>query len=89
MSSLSSNYILVSKALEPVSEGFQAVAVEDSSVYKGKVEQLPDNPVYLSNQALKVGDIVIFAKYSPDTHLIERDGVELKYINTRDLLEVL
>lgn len=85
---LSDNYILVGKVPEETKEGFQAVAVEDSSVYTGIVRKLPSRPVYMGNEPVKLGDKVIFAKYSPDTHLIVKDGEELKYINTNDLLEV-
>jgi len=85
---LNDNYILVSKIKEEVKEGFQVAAVEDSSTYMGMVKQIPDRPVYLGNYVVNVGDKVVFAKYSPDTHLITRDGEELKYINVNDLLEV-
>lgn len=84
---LNDNYILVAKLPKEKTEGFEAVEVEDSSVYSGIVVKLPKRPVYMGNEHVKLGDKVIFAKYSPDTHLITRDGEELKYINTNDLLE--
>lgn len=87
--SLSNKYILVSSVEEKPQEGFHAVKVEDSSIYKGIVKDVPDQPVFLSNHQLVKGDTVIFAKYSPNTHRIERDGEELKYIAVEDLLEVL
>lgn len=86
---LSAKYILVSKPVEKPQEGFQAVKVEDSSIYSGVVFDLPDVPVFLSNRQLVKGDTVIFAKYSPNTHLIQREGKELKYILIEDLFEVL
>lgn len=85
---LSDKYILVTKAEEPVTEGFQAVAVEDTSIYKGKVVRIPEMPVFIGNHKVAVGDVVIFAKYSPDTHPLKIDGVDHKYIFTGDLLDV-
>ncbi len=85
---LNNKYILVSKVSEEKKEGFQVVAVEDASIYQGIVFDLPEIPVYIGNHELVRGDTVIFAKYSPNTHLIQRDGQELKYIAVEDLLEV-
>jgi co-chaperonin GroES (HSP10) len=86
---LNNNYILVTKPIEEEKkEGFQIAQVEDSSVYTGIVYELPEIPVYMGNTQVKKGDKVIFAKYSPDTHLIQRDGVDYKYINTKDILEL-
>lgn len=85
---ISNKYILVSKIDKEVKEGFQEVEIEDASIYQGKVYALPEIPVYIGNHQLEIGDKVIFVKYSPTTHLIQRDGQELKYILIDDLLEV-
>lgn len=89
MLTLNSNYVALVKCEEPPKEGFQTVDVQDSFVCKGKVAFLPEQPVYLSNHALIVGEVVLFAKYSPDTHEVEQDGMKLKFVNTSDLLAVL
>lgn len=86
---LNSKYILVTRPPEIKQEGFQTIKVEDVSTYTGIVHDLPDTPVHLDNHQLAKGDTVIFAKYSPDTHLIQRDGQEMKYIAVQDLLEVI
>lgn len=86
---LSNKYILVGKPEEKEEEGFKTVKVEDSSIYTGVVRALPEIPVYMGNKQIVVGDTVIFAKYSPNTHRIERNGEELKYIAIEDLLEVI
>jgi len=86
---LNSNYIAVERVYEPEKEGFQTVEVMDPSIFKGKVTHLPGQPVYLSNDTLSIGDIVLFAKYSPDTHEITIGDQVLKFINTRDLLAKL
>ncbi len=87
---ISQNYIVVQKAEEPVStEEFKAVEIQDSFVYKGKVTNLPDVPVHMANRQIMLGDIVLFAKYSPDTWEIEHEGVKMKFVSIRDLLAVL
>lgn len=87
---LSNNYVLVERYDEPAKEGFQTVDVQDSFVYKGTITLVPDSqPVYLGDRQLKAGDVVLFAKYSPDTHQLEIEGKELKFVHTRDLLAAL
>ncbi len=87
---ISQNYIVVQKVDEPVStEEFKAVEVQDSFVYKGKVSHLPEVPVHMANRQITVGDVVLFAKYSPDTWEIEHEGEKMKFVAIRDLLAVL
>lgn len=74
---LSDDYIAVTKFEEPKADGFQSVKVQDSYVYKGVINLLPARPAYLGNEPLKLGDVVLFAKYSPDTHEIEELGIKL------------
>lgn len=85
MSEISSKYVVVEKVIEPPTEGFQEVKVQDSSVYKGRVVEIPDVPVYIGNRQIIIGDLVLFAKYSPDTHEIEGN----KFVRGEDLLKVL
>ena len=83
------NRILVSKVEEEKKEGFQTVEVQDSFVNKGKVEQGgEENELSLSN-GIKNGDIVLFAKYSPDTQEIEHEGKKMKIIRVEDVLAIL
>lgn len=85
---VSNNYIVVEKYYEPEPDGgsFQTVDVQDESTFKGLVKFLPEMPIFLGNTQIAIGDIILFSKYSPDTHEIEHEGQTLKFINTRDLL---
>ncbi len=80
------NRILVSKVEEPQTEGFQTVDVQDSFVYKGKIEQLGS---YLEQSSCKEGDVVLFAKYSPDTQEIDHEGQKMKIVKVEDVLAIL
>jgi len=87
---ISNQYVLVEKIDEPVVEGFQTVEVQDSFVYKGKIIKMPsDQPMYLDNDKLAMGDVIIFAKYSPDTVEIDLDGRKLKFVKLSDVLATL
>lgn len=86
---ISINYIVVEKIVEEKKEGFQAVEVQDSFVYKGKVVNLPDPPVYIGNEQIKIGDVIMFAKYSPDTFEMEVEGQKVKFVNVSDILAIL
>ena len=87
---ISNNRIVVEKIEDEKQEGgFEMVNVQDSYTYRGKVVFLPEAPVYMGNEPVKVGDTVLFAKYSPDTHELEIDGKKLKFVKTEDLLAVL
>jgi len=79
---LNSNYVLVEKIEEEKGEGFQTVEVQDSFVYKGKIKEIPSCPCYIDSHPLDVGDVVLFAKYSPDTHEIDGD----KFVLVKDIL---
>lgn len=90
---ISNNYIVVEKLEEEAKEGFKAVEVQDNYVYKGKVTLIPEVPVFMGNQQIGVGDVVLFAKYSPDTHEIDlqEEGMphKVKFVATSDILAVL
>lgn len=86
---INAHYVAVTKVDEPKKEGFETVDVQDSFICKGKVHLLPDAPVYISNRQIFNDNIVLFAKYSPDTHEVEQDGVKMKFVNVNDLLAVL
>jgi len=86
---ISNKYIKLVKYVSPKTEGYGVVEVQDNFVYKGKVHELPEIPVYIGNRQLVVGDVVLFAKYSPDTHEVTTDGLTVKYVALSDLLEVL
>lgn len=86
---ISNSYVVVEKVEEPVAEGFQAVQVQDSSIYKGKVTDVPEAPIFMGNEHVGIGDIILFAKYSPDTHDVEEGGKKMKFVKTTDILCVL
>jgi len=84
MKSINSKYVVVEKIEQEVQEGFKTVEVQDNFVYKGKVKQLCTCPQYVGDEQLSVGDVVLFAKYSPDTHEIDKD----KFVKTEDILAI-
>lgn len=81
------NRILVSKIEEPKKEGFQQVEVQDSFIYKGKVEQLSN--MFVTPGGPEVGDIILFTKYSPDNQETIVEGRTMKIIKVEDVLAVL
>jgi co-chaperonin GroES (HSP10) len=83
---ISANYIIVKRVEEPKQEGFQTVEIQDSFVYKGQVTDIPECPVLVSNKQIMKGDIVLFAKYSPDTIDLELEGEKVKFIKITDIL---
>jgi len=83
------NRILVSKVEEEKKEGFQTVEVQDSFVNKGKVEQIGVAFESEFINPVEVGNIVLFAKYSPDTQEIEHEGKKMKIIRVEDVLAIL
>lgn len=87
---ISVHYVAVEKIETEKKEGaFETVAVTDDFVYRGRVVQVPECPTFVDNHALKTGDTVLFAKYSPDTHEIEQDGKKIKFVSLKDILAVL
>lgn len=86
---ISDKYIVVERVEEEAKEGFKTVEVQDNYVYKGKVIIIPDNPVYIGNRGVALNDVVLFAKYSPDTHEMDYDGQRVKFVATSDILGVL
>ena len=89
--------ILVSKIKEEKKEGeFQAVEVQDSFLYKGKVEQIGKVKEFEGtsleevniNVTVNEGDIVLFAKYSPHTQMISVEGEDMKVIRAEDVIAV-
>lgn len=78
------NRLLVSRVQEEQKEGFQTVEVQDSFIYKGKIEQLGK-----TTSGFSTGDTVVFAKYSPNTQEIQVDGTTMKIISEEDVLAIL
>lgn len=89
MKDINSNFVLVKKIEEPKAEGFQAVEIQDSFVYKGEVVQVPACPVYVDNHQIGAGDRVVFAKYSPDTVEIDHEGAKMKFLKVSDILAIM
>lgn len=81
------NRILVSKVEEEKKEGeFEVVSVQDSFVYKGKVEQGGLVDIGFN---VNIGDTILFTKYSPDTQEVDYEGQKMKIIKVEDVLAVL
>ena len=79
------NRVLLSKVEEDKKEGFDTVNVQDSFVYKGRVEQIGE----VDANKVCPSDIVLFAKYSPDTQEVEHDGKKMKVVNVSDIIAIL
>ena len=89
------NRLLVSRVEEEKKEGFQTVEVQDSFIYKGKIEQIGGETGMVwtgsSMQApmMQVGSVVLFAKYSPHSQDVEHEGQRMKIIRIEDVLAIL
>lgn len=76
-------YLLVDKLPKKEAEGFEVVETQDNFVYKGKVINKSKD---IEN--IDIGSIVLFAKYSPDTHEIDFEGRKVKFVKATDVLAV-
>lgn len=85
---ISNNYIKIEKIEEENKNGFQTVETQDSFVYKGRVIELPKESVDIGGHTLKIGDCIMFAKYSPDTHEVIQNNKPIKFVKITDILEV-
>lgn len=87
------NRVLVSQVEEEKKEGeFSTVEIQDSFLYKGKVEQVGGENIPVEykgstyySPGFKVGDIIYFAKYSPHTQEIEG----MKVLRLEDIIAVV
>lgn len=75
----SEKYLLIKKCVEKPKEvnGFVQVEVHDSFVYRGEV---------VSGDDTLIGKVVIFAKYSPDTHEVDVEGEKMKLVLKNDVI---
>lgn len=88
---ISVDYIAVvapeKKATNP--EDFETVEVQEESTFRGVVYEVSSTPAYIGNHRISVGDHVLFARYSPNTHDIVYNGKKIKFIKVSDILAVL
>lgn len=80
------NRVLVSKVEEEKKSEFETAQVQDNFVYKGRVEV---GSFVLHGGSVNEGDVVLFAKYSPDTQEIEHEGKKMKIVKVEDIIAVL
>ena len=84
------NRVLVSRIEDEQKEGFATVDIQDSFIYKGRVEQVGGQTgnvwtgTTLEEPDLKEGCVVYFAKYSPHTQDIEG----MKVIRMEDIIAI-
>lgn len=88
MKAINTHYVLVKKLKQEKKEGFTTVDIQDNFIYKGQVTRLPEQPVFVDNYQVQLDDVVVFAKYSPDTHEVEVDGEKMKMVTIKDLMYV-
>ena len=81
------NRVLVSRVDDVKKEGFITAEVQDSFVYRGKIEQIGDSLVQPTK--VNIGNIVLFSKYSPDTQEVDVDGNKMKIVRLEDILAIL
>lgn len=86
---ISYKYVVVEKYTEPKQDGFQVVEVTDNFVYKGQITHIPTAPAYVSDTQLKINDIILFAKYSPDTVEVDIKDKKVKFVRIEDILAIL
>lgn len=86
---VSNSYIVVEPIEKEKVEGFQTVETQDSFVYQGRVIEVPEAPIFMGNAAVGLGDTILFAKYSPDSHEIELEGKKYRFVSVRDILAKL
>lgn len=83
------NRILVSRIEEPKQTGFEAVAPTDSFLYKGMIEAVGTGELNQTDHVpMKAGELVLFAKYSPDTQEVMVGDELMKIISTEDVLAI-
>jgi co-chaperonin GroES (HSP10) len=88
------NRVLVERAEEEKKEGFQTVEIQDSFLYKGRVEQIGTDiaPFWdgtaIVQPALVKGVTIYFAKYSPHTQEIDVEGKKMKVVRLDDIIAV-
>tara|TARA_R110000868_G_scaffold86958_1_gene243525 strand:- start:14996 stop:15280 length:285 start_codon:yes stop_codon:yes gene_type:complete len=89
------NRLLVTRVEEEKKEGFQTVEVQDSFIYKGRIEQVGEDKgmmwtgTSMQESPIKVGMTVLFAKYSPHSQDIDDAGEKKKIIRMEDVLAIL
>ncbi len=86
---ISNSYVAVVKVIEPPKGEFRTVEVQDDFVYRGKVKLVPEAPIFMGNKQVGPGDIILFAKYSPDTHEVDFEDEKVKFVKVTDILAVL
>ena len=84
------NRILVKKVEAPKKEeeGFQKVEVFDDFLYKGEVVR----GAFVGASGLvevRIGDIVLFDKYSRGVHEVDVEGQKMKLVPYEDILAIL
>lgn len=80
------NRVLVARIPKEKKEGFEQVDVQDDFIYRGKVVGLgQDNP---NAPFPSIGDTVLFAKYSPDTHEVKIGDETFKSVALADILVI-
>lgn len=97
--------VLVERVEKEQSDGFETVDVLDDFVCKGRIVQVGEpihrgwgmtvtvatglgqgDP---EKDDLAVGNVILFAKFSPDTQEVKVDGKELKTVATSDIIAIL
>lgn len=80
------NRVLVARIEKEKAEGFATVDVQDDFIYRGKVVGLGQESAHTAFPA--IGDTVLFAKYSPDTHDVKIGEETFKSVALTDILVI-
>lgn len=84
------NRILVKRIEAPKKEeeGFETVQVFDDFLYKGEIVDAGEY-IGLRTSTFKVGDTILFDKYSRGVHEVDVEGEKMKLVPYEDVLAVL
>lgn len=84
------NRVLVKREPKAEVSGFEQVQAVDDFVGKGSIVMLGHEVDEFSvTPMFEVGQVIVFAKFSPDTRTIEHEGEEMKSVLVSDIIAIL
>lgn len=84
------NRVLVRREPEAKSEGFQAVKAVDDFTSRGVIAGIGDEvDTVRQGRRIEVGQTVVFARFSPDTHTVQVDGEDMKSVLVSDIIAIV
>ena len=78
------NRVLIKREPQGEQTGFAEVKAVDDFVSRGVIHDVGE----VDRDDLRIGETVVFAKFSPDTRTIDVGGEEMKSVLVSDLLAI-